>query len=802
MRSVAILLGLLLTALSIIPVISFSEPAILSYGWGTPQQPEVVYPGYKDQVFYLEVIPNGYQVLNATMLSQNTPIYTSIPQQKYFPYAVGYVVQEGDPTLIEFVLSVRNDAKPGNYQVAVILNYCDNGYQHETFYINIPVYAPPFPEVSSVTWGNTQYAFSESGPNEVSISLLNPSSSVVMNNVSISIKLPGRVESLSGGNEVTLNFPQILPGGEVTGSTLVNVSNVIPGKHVISFTVNYVNGQGYAYNATGNFTTCFLPGNPIKVYVKPVLTSSTTGNVLITLNSSEGILITGITGYPFPVETTNLTSGVAVNGFREVGAVISIPPGTPPGNYSETFQVSYDYAGRSVTLPVTGRVIVYLNGSPQLIPVTSAVEGRNVELLIFNPLNFDLENVSVTLSCGTPSSGYVEQLPSQGFYPLEVTLTRTGNLTINYTIKYEVNGRPFMTSGSDRIQVFPKPDVSTYYSQSVERGEEQNISVIVENHNRIPIQHVEVSVYVNLTMISPSEVFITCIPPNGIGVANFTVFVPPTLATGVTQFSVSVSYSYDGLNYSFTNSTPLVISDPQGSVAVSIKNSTIFSGGISHLLFCISGENESLVSVNLQAGEGLTLEKSDFFIGNLSGKVLLNDQAITLLNPGELTQITVLVSYLHNGRLFEVESIRPLFVISLVNFSITSFNYTLSGGVLSVSFCLINQGVNPANGVTVYLSNQSDFVGTVNPDTPIPVSFTLPSGGRSLDVRVTYQNSFGIIQTYSREFNVSYAPQFSNTTTTEIPAKSLNTSYSIYVVVAILAVAVIGSLMVVKRSKK
>ncbi len=285
----------------------------------------------------------------------------------------------------------------------------------------------------------------------------------------------------------------------------------------------------------------------------------------------------------------------------------------------------------------------------------------------------------------------------------------------------------------------------------------------------------------------PSE--IVSLPPYSTRNVTMQIYIPPSSSGGTVPLSLKSYYTNPyGYNTSANYTLDLyAVSPSQGTVSallspltLNITPTTIVPGQITMLTFSFTNRgNATLNNLSVQTPT-LGSERGTQFVGYTPIKIdyikphsTVNITENIYTNSTTILPLNVTVKFLNGTRLEQVvENISLLSggIIYLAPSSISTIPATVSpGGIFSVSFIITDTGTTGISnasasavlplGFSSYGTTSSDYVGSIQTETPTPFSLTLKtneslkSGIYTIPVKVNYLGNFR--QSLSTTVNVS-----------------------------------------------
>ena len=577
-------------------------------------------------------LPSGIYSLNGQQY-----VKIIVPQLPPYSFASG-----------QTYVNVTNSASPGTYYITYVISYTDalGGYH-------------------SITLQNITLSVAPEQPIKATLSVT-PAVPGGTSTISVVLQGQGIVNSVqleSGFTPISSNFtlPITVSGKSVLSYTVYVPQSTAPGTYPISVTVSYTSyGRTYTYTLYG-YISVNLDG--------PVTPQVVSVNWL-SFPASSGVASVSLTvfnPYSFPVYnvSVNPTNVILINeqpvpviqplsyGIVQLTLNLKGISGSYPMHYTITYYVDGNLYSSNSTLVIN--VYKYPDLELSLSPsvVFSGTQGI-IDLNLTNPNQVPVYNVKVSVQ--SPNLQVVYQpvmipmvnssssvvLPltvmaplnsGPGLYYLSVTTTYTYDnqeMTQQYSVPIYVS----QSGGNLYLSLSP----SEIYYQKV-----NYVVLNVTNPLKVPIYNVSLRLLYpeSLVELSPSNVFIPEISPQGSYLVNLSVF-PNQAMNSVLGIGVTGSYRLsNGLTYYVSTNLTVTIT---GLIQLEVlsPNLTYANGSVTF--------NGVLLNVgNAQANNViLYYEGGSQYIGQLpTGSPLYIQVPASLIN-GSTAKVKIVISY-ENG---------------------------------------------------------------------------------------------------------------------------------------------------------
>lgn len=358
---------------------------------------------------------------------------------------------------------------------------------------------------------------------------------------------------------------------------------------------------------------------------------------------------------------------------------------------------------------------------------------------------------------------------------------------------------------------------------SLTPGGTNTVPITITNDEAGPVYqiHTQVSSSSQVSILTQLPV-ISELAANASVTEPLDVFVSASLANSPLSLTFSYSFSNaQGLTSSYTQSVGLYTtgtnSTSSPSVSISSVQSVVKVGTESEVIFAVknvgSTSLQSPVFSLTVSSPLIVIENSSYTItgaippgGSVPYEALVGSS--TSASPG-FYSASVTVSYSGPSGSAEASTLQTALTLAGdIDLIIQSPSVTQSSGSLSISGEILNEGFSSAyyanvNGsiVGVKGTSQSDYVGEIDPNTPVPFSFTVSytpqSSARSVSISIdiTFKDSLGLQGTYSAPVQTTLTTTSTSTgtsTATSTSGVGLFTYVEIGVIAALVILAAVG----------
>lgn len=519
------------------------------------------------------------------------------------------------------------------------------------------------------------------------------------------------------------------------------------------------------------------------------------------------ILPTGFSLYDGTSETFSTTSGSVAGGsvFEMTFQGIFLSPSLAVGLYNFSLDLSA-YSGTSLLFEQDSVLAVYVEGTPQLqfstsTPSLTAGQVDDVPLTLSNVGSGNASRISLTIS-GTGASVLTPSLkvPSLGAnesstVEVEVYVpSSAAGSTISFMVAatyYDPYG--VQQSASQTIGLYA-PAAST----PVLSFQAMNVSLVPGSNNTVPVTLTNLgtgpALQVRTQVSAPSQTsiltqfpLVSNLGPNASFTASIVVYVSGSLTGSPIDLSFSSTYTNEfGNAGSYTQSVGLYTRNATSSlpsvlVSVSPVESEVNVGVQSEVSFEVEDVGPpSLLSpvLSLAVSSPLVVIRNSSYAvpgGVLEpGDSIVYDALVgsgTSASPGFYTA-SVTVTYIDQSGATKSATVSTALVLTgTIDLVVQSPEVTQGNTTLSVSGEILNEGFSSAYYATVTGSivgvkgtSQADYVGEIDPNTPVPFSLTLnyiPENSvrtANISIDVAFKDSLGNQRAYSAPVQTTLSP--------------------------------------------
>ena len=523
-----------------------------------------------------------------------------------------------------------------------------------------------------------------------------------------------------------------------------------------------------------------------------------------------------------------------------------------PGTYNFSLQL-WAYSGLLV-LEQNSTVAVYVQGTPDLqvsasSPSLAAGQVDDVPLTVANEGSGNATEVSLTFAAAGASVlnpvHEIQSLGSNQSTTVEVAMyvpsSAAGSalslsVAVSYISPYGILQSQSQTVGFYVSAALPPP-LLVYQAEdtSLVPGAANDVPFTVTNLGTEPIFQVHTAV------AAPSQASVlTLFPtlaelgPNGSATNTVEVYVSDSLANSPLELTFTTSYvDVQGVTGSSTQTVGLYTlgsnsSLPSVLVSISPIASKVGAGTQSKVSFKVENVGQAPLDspvLSLSVSSPLVvIQNSSYAIPSgvlkpgASVPFLALVGAGTTATPGYYPA-SVTITYLdQTGEEKSATFTSGLLLSGTIELVIQAPEVTQGNTTLSVSGEILNEGFSNAYYSSVAGSmagsrgtSQSDYVGEIDPNTPVPFSLTIPytpSGSvrtANIDVNLTFKDSLGLSGSYSSTIQARLTPVSSglgSTTSTASAASGVDLlTYLELGVMAALAVMAAVGFVYIRRSR-
>ena len=612
------------------------------------------------------------------------------------------------------------------------------------------------------------------------------------------------------------------------------------GSNLLAFIRDVNSSWGTPTNPTGA-----APGDrdlPLTVtlqYLYPASASSVEG--LLTLPT--GFTLYGGTNQTFATDS----AGVSTNSVFQISfGGIFLSPSLSLGSYNFSLNL-WAYlpaSGGSTILPENMTVSVYVEGTPQLqfsSSTPSLLSGQvdDIPVLVTNSGSGNASQLSLSVSA--PGVSILSPV-------LEIPFLAAGNTTTMNVEAYVPSSASGSALSLSILATYEDPygvqqsisQTVGFYVSAVPASElfiqAGDYSLVPGTSNDVSITLTNIgtsSIFqVHTTVASPAQASVLTQFPaiselksNASVTDSMEIYVSDSIANTPLELSFSSTYvNGQGVPGSYTQNvgfyttgsnsslpgvvvsvsptmnkisagTPSVVSFKVEDVGTTSLSSPVLSLSVSSPLVVLQNSSYAVPNSILQSGESVTYEA---LVGSSTSS-----------SPGYYP-VSVTITYLgQSGTETSATFTSGLVLTGTVKLVIQSPQVTQGNTTLSVSGEILNEGFSSAYYASVTGSisgaratSQTDYVGEIDPNTPVPFSLTLPyTPSRSalnakIVVNVAFKDSLGTTGTYNSTIQTTLAPVSSTGSSSSAGGSSsgvdLFTILELGVIAALVVMAVVG----------
>ena len=565
-------------------------------------------------------------------------------------------------------------------------------------------------------------------------------------------------------------------------------------------------------------------------------------------SSIQGLLTlpNGFTLYDGTNESYSSTPGGVASGsvFQLTFDGIFLSPSLALGVYNFSLSL-WAYSDTGIIFEQNSNVTVYVEGRPQLqvstpAPSLNAGQVDEVPLLVTNSGSGNATELSLTVTAAgvsvlTPLLE-IQSLAANKSAPLNVEvyvpssaagLALPFSVAVTYDDPYGVQQTASQTVG---FYVSTAPASPLYFQAEL-------ISLVPGVTNDIPFtltnQGAELISQIHTIVSAPAQVSVlTLFPtiaelgPNSSVTASIEMYVSDSLANSPLELTFSSSYdNAQGNAASYTQTLGLYTLGSNSSLP-----SVLIS--VSPIKTEVGAGTQSMVSFNVKNVGPTPLDSPVFSLSVSSPLVVIRNSSYAvpggLLKPGATViyealvgsstsatpgfyPASVTVTYVdQSGAESSATFTSGLILSGTIDLVVQSPQVSQGNTTLSVSGEILNEGFSSAYYATVTGSlvgvrgtSEADYVGEIDPNTPVPFSLTVPytpSGSvrtTNILVNVTFKDSLGLVGTYISPIQTRLTPLSSTsgtgtTTTSSSSGVDLLTYLELGVIAALVIMGVAG----------
>ena len=421
---------ILLTILLLLPcftVSAYERLELVTYTWGTIDNPMDVRPGYSN-------VP-------LTILIQNlySHYITGVYAKLYLPpgfhnstggnityAAYGPSLPPGSTVPLTFTLNVDSNVKPGSYTFYMKITYYDTVYteMESEFNLTLKVEEPKGISILSVGWGSPSQPL-KPVPNSKSVPLyiwITNLDKKPISGVKLELELPEGIHGPNGDRNVTSTIPVIEAGQSTYATFLVDIDeNIQVGEKTFNLTITYHDFWFSEYHQAESFKLKVYPKPDVDLFAEEVSVkqgSIVKLNLTVMNNGDESIYdvlpsLKAESLIPIKVPTDSL-SELPPKTSHTFSFEVYVPSNLPPSVIPISFAVSYsDSRGLNNVKSMLTNVNV-LTRSDLLKVSLSTTEIRyqrenEVLLTIVNTSNEPLKDLEAQLSLPSSIPMYIKE---------------------------------------------------------------------------------------------------------------------------------------------------------------------------------------------------------------------------------------------------------------------------------------------------------------------------------------------------------------------------------------------------------
>jgi len=500
----------------------------------------------------------------------------------------------------------------------------------------------------------------------------------------------------------------------------------------------------------------------------------------------------------------NLTVSVYVEGSPQLQFGTSTPS-LPSGQVDDIpVQVTNSGSGNASHLSLSASAPGISILSP-LLEISSLAAGNtttvNVEAYVPSSASGSALSLSILATYEDPYG--VQQSTSQtvGFYvsasPASQLFVQAGDYSL---VPGTTNDVPFTLTNIGASPIFQVHTAVASPAQASVLTQFPTISELKSNASVTDSMEIYVS---DSIANSPLQLTFSTTYVDGQGVPGSNTQTVGFFTTGTNSSIPGVVVSVSPIRNEVGAGTPSMVSFKVENVGTTSLSSPVLSLSVSSPLVVLQNSSYAVPNSILPAGESVTYEA---LVGSS-----------TSASPGYYPA-SVTISYLGQaGAETSATFTSGLVLVGTIDLVIQSPQVTQGNTTLSVSGEILNEGFSSAYYASVTGSvggaratSQADYVGEIDPNTPVPFSLTLsytPSRSAlnaKILVNVAFKDSLGTMGTYNSTIQTTLAPESSTGTSSSSTGSSsganLLTFLELGVIAALVVMGVVG-FVYIRRSR-
>ena len=507
------------------------------------------------------------------------------------------------------------------------------------------------------------------------------------------------------------------------------------------------------------------------------------GSTILPENLTLSVFVEGTPQLQFSTSTPSLPSG-------QVDDIPVLVTNSGSGNASQ-LSLSVSAPGISILSPLLE------------IPSLAANDTTTMNVEAYVPSSESGSALSLSILATYEDPYGVQQTTSQtvGFYVSTMPVSQLSVQAGDYSlVPGTTNDVPITLTNIGTSPIFQVHTTVTSPAQASVLTQFPAISELKSNASATDSMEIYVS---DSIANSPLELTFSATYVNGQGVPGSSTQDLGFYTTGSNSSLPGVVVSVSPIDNEVSAGTPSAVSFRVENVGTTSLGSPVLSLSVSSPLVVLQNSSYAVPNRTLESGESVTYEA---LVGSS-----------TSASPGYYP-VSVTITYLgQTGTEMSATFISGLVLVGTIDLVVQSPQVTQGNTTLSVSGEILNEGFSSAYYASVTGSiggargtSQADYVGEIDPNTPVPFSLTIPyTPSRSavnakILVNVAFKDSLGTTGIYNSTIQTTLAAEsFTGSSTSSTGSSSgvdLFTILELGVIAALVVMAVVGFIYI-RRSR-
>jgi hypothetical protein len=441
-----------------------------------------------------------------------------------------------------------------------------------------------------------------------------------------------------------------------------------------------------------------------------------------------------------------------------------------------------------------------------------------------------------SLTAGQSTTGSIELFVSSSAAGSSVSLTISTSYLDAYNnqqSKTETLGL-FVSTSSSTSQLVIRSN-----QNSLTPGQINNVTLVASNEGSQLLEDIATQVSSSsqaVSVLSQPDV-VQSLSPGSSATMDIGLFVSATSSNTAVTLSITSTYTVIGPNDtgSTAQNVGLYVSSQAGSagntsLSVTTLKYQLLTGVPSEVSFAIRNTGSSPIfdpTFDLTVSSPLVIMSNSTYSLN-NGEIAAGQnqtyEASISSSPSATAGVydgNLMVSYTNQYGISNSQTIQVGFVLTgTIELIIQDETVSQATGNLTVSGSLLDEGTASAyyasltgstNSTTRGAAGPADYIGEVDPNTPVPFSTTIPytlrASSEKLEVvlELTYKNSFGNnqVSTFNTTTTVTAnAGSITSPVTTTNNSDVALVQAALYVIIAVVVVAAVVGIVVVRRKRR